>query len=97
MKARFISDLELSLEDNPVEDGIVHPAEKIIDEVLYSVNRQSVYRWLGELSLDVGHPDMASSVLRCLCRRKLELISWRVELVKYALTADDVEIRDAAV
>lgn len=96
-KERFISDLRLAFEGDPVEDGVVHPAEKIIGEALYSVNRQSVYQWLSELSLDVDHPDMASSVLRCLGRRKLGPISWCVKLVKSALTTDDVEIRDAAV
>ncbi|MCY4149309.1 MAG: hypothetical protein OXF73_08215 [Gammaproteobacteria bacterium] len=96
-KERFISDLRLAFENHSVEDGVVHPAEKIIDEALCSMNRQGVYQWLSELSLDVAHSDMAASALRCLGRRDSEPTAWCVRLVKSALKIDDVEIRDAAV
>ncbi len=96
-KKRFISDLSTAFENDPVEDGIVHPAEKIIDEVLCSVSLQRSYQWLSELSLDVEHRDMAASVLRCLSRRDMEPTAWCVKLIKSALKINDLEIRDAAV
>ena len=89
--------LGISLDGERVEDGITHPAEKIIDDALNSTNERAVYTWLSELAVDVGCPDMAASVLRCLGRRKLEPLEWRVRVVKDALAVDDVEIRDAAV
>ncbi|MCY4226867.1 MAG: hypothetical protein OXF20_04070 [Gammaproteobacteria bacterium] len=96
-KERFISDLRLAFENDPVQDGVVHPAEKIIDEALCSMSQQGAYQWLSELSLDVDHPDMAASALRCLGRRDSEPTAWCVRLVKSALKIDDIEIRDAAV
>ncbi len=96
-KNRLILKLEISLDSERVEDGITHPAEKIVDDALNSPKKRVVYTWLSELAVDVECPDMAASVLRCLGRRKSEPLAWRVEVVKAALAVADVEIRDAAV
>lgn len=86
-----------AFEDTPLEDGIDHPAEPIIDEALRSVDGQRVLGWLRALSVAAGHPELAASVLRCLGRRGLGTPAWRAETVQAALATEDVEMRDAAV
>ncbi len=94
---QFVMKLRVVFDSEPVEDGVSHPAEQIIDETLNSTNRLDAYRWLGELAVDVNHPGIAASVIRCLSRRESEPIAWRVKIAAAALKLDDVEIRDAAV
>ena len=89
--------LRTAFEDTPLEDGINHPAELIIDEVLRSVDRQHVLEWLRTLSVDAGRSNLAASVLRCLGRRRPGTPAWRAGIVQAALAAGDVEMRDAAV
>ncbi len=89
--------LRMAFEDRPVEDGINHPAERIIDDALQSVDVQLHLEWLRTLSVDTGSPDLASSVLRCLGRQQPGTPAWRAEVVRAVLATDDVEMRDAAV
>ena len=97
-RARLDSDLRASFEAEPLEDGMSHPAEKIIDQVLQSGEGQSVLRWLREFCLNAAQPSFAASVLLCLGRQThLGTSSWRAELVNDGLAMEDVEIRDAAV
>ena len=86
-----------SFEAEPLEDGIDHPAEDIIGGAIRSTGGDRVFDWLYRACLDAEHPTFSASVLRCLGRQMrpgTEL--WRTELVRRALTMDDVEIRDAA-
>ncbi len=94
---RLENRLIMAFEAEPLEDGIDHPAERIIDEALRSVSRWRVLARLRALSVDVERPDLAASILRCLGRQRPGTSEWRVELVQSALAADDVELRDAAV
>lgn len=82
----------------PLEDGMDHPAEEIIEQALHSNESQCVLEALRALSLDVAHPSFAASVLRCLGRQQNPgTDTWRTDLVRDGLAVDDVEIRDAAV
>ena len=94
---RLENRLRMAFEAEPLEDGIDHPAERIVDDALRSVHGRRVLAWLRALSVDVEHPDLAASVLRCLGCRRPGTSAWRVEIVRSALAADDVEMRDAAV
>ncbi len=94
---RLENRLRIAFEAEPLEDGIDHSAEQIIDDALQAVHGRSILVWLGALSVDVERPSLAASTLRCLGRRRLGTTPWRVEIVRSALTADDVEMRDAAV
>ena len=96
-KEGLLLKLRSSFDTEYLEDGVVHPAEQIIKNALTSVNSQDVYEWLGEIVADVGHTQLAASVLRCLGRCKLEPLAWRVEIVQTALASNDLELRDAAV
>ena len=90
--------LYASVEAEPIEDGIGHPAEDIIGNAIRSSGSDRVFDWLFRACIDIEHPAFSASVLRCLGRHILPGTGlWRTELVRKALEIDDVEIRDAAV
>ena len=89
--------LYASFEAKPLEDGIDHPAEDIIDNAIRSTGSDRVFDWLYGACFDAEHPAYSASVLRCLGRQiRPGNEFWRTRLVQRALTMDDVEIRDAA-
>ena len=90
--------LNAAFEAEPVEDGMDHSAEDIIEETLLSSEEPRIFEWLQGFCLDAAHPNFAASVLRCLARQPYPCTtSWRTDLVCSALDMDDAEIRDAAV
>ncbi len=95
---RLLYMLRSSFEVNPIEDGMDHPAEKIIVDAIRFHEEEKVFDWLKSFSLDVTNPNNAASVLRCLGRLKNPgTVSWRVDLMQNALAMEDAEIRDAAI
>lgn len=95
---RLANELHAAFEAEPLEDGMSHPAELVIEKALQSMEGAPVLDWLKSLCLDVKHPAFSASVLRCLGRQTDPGDSeWRYELVREALSLDNVEIRDAAV
>lgn len=93
----FETRLRIALESEPVEDGITHPAEQIIDDALLSLNSHDALSWLRGLAIDIEQPGIAASVLRCLGRRRPATSAWRARIARDALASNDVEMRDAAV
>ena len=94
---RLASKLWAAFEADPLEDGMDHPAEKIIEKVLQSEG-EGILDCLKRLCLNISEPSFAASVMRCLGRQNLPgTNSWRTELVRDGLATKDVEIRDAAV
>ncbi len=97
-KTRLIATLYAAFDAEPLEDGMYHPAEQIIEKALRSSESQRVLKWLRDLSLDAAHPSFSAEVLRCLGRQTHPgTASWRTELVRDGLAMDSAEIRDAAV
>ena len=97
-QTQLAAKLHLAFEADPLEDGMFHPAEQIIEKALRSNESQRVLGWLRSLSLDAAHPSFSAEVLRCLGRQThLGTASWRTELVRDGLAMDNAEIRDAAV
>lgn len=96
-KERLEFRLRTAFDADPLEDGVSHPAEHIIGESLQSVDRSRIFACLRALSVDAEHPGLSASVLRCLSRWRLGTSTWRAGIVRSALAADDVEMRDAAV
>ena len=95
---RLAHKLHAAFETEPLEDGMHHKAEDIIEQALQPGEDQRILEWLRAFSLDIEQPVFAASVLRCLGRQEhLGTRKWRSELVRDALVLDDVEIRDAAV
>ena len=87
-----------ALEDEPFENGMDHPADQIIEDALRSTGDERILEQLGALCLDIERPSFASSILLCLGRQTdIGNAAWRAGIVRDALAADDVEIRDAAV
>ena len=96
--ARLLNELQAAFEADPLEDGMDHPAERIVERALRHTENQHVLDWLGTVSLDSAQPSFAASVLRCLGRiEHVGTASWCAQLVRNGLELDDVEIRDAAV
>ena len=92
------SRLQASFEDNPLEDGMKHPAERIIAEALQTAKDRWILDWLSDFCTDDARSSFAASVLRCLGRHSnVGTTSWRVGLIRDSLAIDNVEIRDAAV
>ena len=96
-KERLEFGLKAAFDAEPLENGINHPAEQIIGDALRSGDRLHILAWLRALSVDVEHPGLSASVLRCLSRSRPGTSVWRAGVVRAALGAGDVEMRDAAV
>ncbi|MCY4515102.1 MAG: hypothetical protein OXC69_08215 [Candidatus Tectomicrobia bacterium] len=96
-KERLEFGLKAAFDIEPLEDGINHPAEQILEEALRSVDRSHILACLEALSVDAERPGFSASVLRCLSRLQPGTSAWRTGIVRAALGADDVEMRDAAV
>ncbi len=98
VQKRLEDKLRAAFEEDPLEDGMHHPAEKIIADALRGTDDSKVLTWLKAFSLDSARASIAASVLQCLGRQDHPGTErWRVGLVRDGLAARDVEIRDAAV
>ena len=87
-----------AFEAEPVEDGIEHLAERIIEAALRSDENGQVIGGIESICLDTVRPSFAASTLRCLGRlRNPGSATWRSELVRDALAQGNAELRDAAV
>lgn len=96
--SRLANELHAAFEAEPLEDGMSHPAELVIEEALQSAEDAPVLDWLKNLCLDVKFPAFSASVIQCLGRQTDPGDGeWRAELVREALNSDNVQIRDAAV
>ena len=97
LRASLMNRLWAKFEAEPLEDGVSHPAENVITEALAELRTPRALECFRDISLDTDTPGFAASVLRCLGRQAgLGTEEWRVGLVRAALGADDVEVRDAA-
>ena len=96
-RQRFRDRLHASLEAEPLEDGMDHPAESAIAAALDSEDSDTVLRWIRSTCLDTSSPAFAAAVFVCVARQpEVGTARWREELVRCGLAVDDVEVRDAA-
>ena len=97
-KTLLLNELHADFVAEPLEDGIDHEAERTLARALSENTEGSVFDWLLEFCTDADQPEFASSVLRCLSSLEPPgTPTWRADLVRTALSKDDVEIREAAV
>lgn len=90
--------LSSAYDSEPIEDGIDHPSEVVIEKALSSSDHHFVLQALCRFALNKDNPSFSSSVIRSLCRISQPGTSaWRTDLIRSALLIDDVQIRDAAV
>ncbi len=95
---RLISELLTASREEPLEDGMAHPAEAILDDILRLPTECGMPAKLHELATSDADSTVASAVLCCLARRdRPGATSWRVRMVRDALRCESVAIRDAAV
>ena len=94
----FETRLRSAFENDPLEDGIRHPAERLVREEFHGGNASVSMSIAKSLALNFEDPGMATSMLQCLGRiRGLGNEQWRASIIRNALAALDVAIRDAAV
>ena len=97
-RGRLANKLHAEFEAEVLQDGEHHPAEDLIQEALRTSQERVVLQWFETWAVDASQPSFAASVLRCLGRQeRFGTDSWRTELIRKALSVDDVDIRDAAV
>ena len=95
---RLEAQLFAAFDADALEDGIEHPAERIIAAALRNQENSGIREVLRSFSLDEEKPAFAASVLRCLGRQAAPgTSSWREDLIRDALAIEDIQIRDAAI
>lgn len=95
-QARFEEQLQGMFIAEPIEDGVTHPAQNLIEKALEE-DEPLVSEWIRAF-VDTQRPSFAAAALKCAGR----LLSpgseqWRMSLVEQALKHEDPEVRDAAV
>ena len=96
-QVRLETRLGMAFDAIPIEDGISHPADQIINQVLRSTDEGPILEWLRALCLDAGRPVFAASVLQSLIRQEQPgNCAWRADIVRSVLAIGDIEMRDAA-
>lgn len=96
-RERLSARLAAAFEAEPLEDGMRHLAEGILAQALHRGPDSGVLQWIKAMSSDTRQPAFAASVLRCVGRLENPgTPTWRADVVRTALAAADIEIRDAA-
>lgn len=86
-----------AFESEPLEDGMDHPADRLLAEHLNEDTGTRILEWIREWCRDTTNAAFAASVLQCVARQQRPgPASWRAELVREGLATPRVEIRDAA-
>ncbi|MCH7840306.1 MAG: hypothetical protein IID38_08745 [Planctomycetes bacterium] len=96
---RFRSKLIAALLDEPIEDGVTHPAEHVIDEALRT-NSSECRDWLSRVLVEhyQTRPSISASIVRCIGRLEYDQVGrWGMRVADHALRDKDVEVREAAV
>lgn len=90
-------ELRADFENEPLEDGMAHPAEETLARRLTREREDEWLPFLERICRDEDHPALAASTLKCLGR--LDRRPWtpggRAMLVRQALAAQDMQIRNA--
>lgn len=96
-RGQLESRLWWAFESEPLEDGMDHPADRLLAEHLNEDTGTRILEWISEWCMDTTNATFAASVLQCVARKPCPgTASSRAELVRGALASPQVEIRDAA-
>lgn len=94
----FVTALRASLSEQPLEDGMAHPAEEILGQALRSAAADNVLCSLEAWVLRSQESGLVADLLQCLGRREPPgTASWRSRLVRRALASKSIQVRDAAI
>ena len=98
VRDRLDSMLSAAFEAEPVEDGVAHTAEQILERALHTGDQSTALGVIAALCMDSARPGFSAATLRCLGRlTRPGSSAWRSDVVRRALTHSGVELRDAAV
>ena len=98
VRDRLDTMLRAAFEAEPVEDGVVHPAEQILGRALHTSDQSTMLGIVAVLCMDTARPGFSAATLRCLGRLTPPGSSaWRSAVIGEAFAHSDVELRDAAV
>ena len=95
----FRSRLIATLLDEPIEDGVRHPAEHVIDDAL-GANSSDCRDWLSRVLVEQyqTRPSISASIVRCIGRLEYDQVgAWGMRVADDALRHKDVEVREAAI
>ena len=96
---RFSRSIVRALEDEPIEDGFLHPADKLIEAAMRA-DTMACREWLARTLTEnfSSRPALAGAILRCISRLDhSRVVGWGGGLVRSALAHRDVEVREAAI
>ncbi len=95
--SRLTWELQADFLDEPFEDGMDHPAEQTLKQWLTPEREDELIPTLEEICRDEQHPVFAAGTLKCLARleRRPGTPEQRAGMVRSALQAENVELRDA--
>jgi hypothetical protein len=85
--------LRTAIEAEPMEDGITHPGEDIVAEIVATYGADA----LTDFILETEPPALAAVLLRLFGRFSRPAEPVRRRLANYALQSESVELRDALV
>ncbi len=85
-------------ENEPIEDGYSHPAEKLIEDVCKKYKTVAGTLLLGIYLKNIERPAFITCLLRCIGRLKSDkVVPWGLVMVISSLSHSEVEVRDAAI
>lgn len=96
---RFRGELIAAFLTEPIEDGVTHPAERVIDEALCADSAEC-QDWLSQVLVETykTRPSISASIVRCIGRQEYDRVgNWGMRVVDDALQNSDAEVRDAAI
>lgn len=96
---RFRSKLIAALLDEPIEDGVTHPGEGLIDEALRE-DSSDCQNWLSQVLVEhyATRPSLCASIVRCIGRLDYDQVrGWGMRVIDDALRNRDAEVREAAI
>ncbi|RJP38960.1 MAG: hypothetical protein C4547_03960 [Phycisphaerales bacterium] len=96
---RFRRQLVAALEEDPIEDGVSHPAERLIEQA-FCDDADRARGWLSDAlsAISPVRPGTAASLLRCIGRIDYaQTGAWGLGVAADALRHGDPEVRDAAI
>ncbi len=87
------------LREEPIEDGVAHPAETIIEECLAKCGASCLRTMVRAFEEYVDRrPSISASILRCIGRLDLDQAGdWGMRVARQGLSHQDIEVREAAV
>ena len=86
VRDRLATMLSAAFEAEPVEDGVAHTAEEILERALRTGDQSTMLEIVAALCMDVARPGLSAATLRCLGRlTRPGSSAWRSDVVRRAL------------